>query len=365
MYRQPLLTRRSLTHGTVRALKSAALMEAVLLIASCSDGTSSGGPMFPSDSSTTTTTTSTTTVTPAPSTTSPVAPSVTPTTTASTQVTTTSTTSSMTSTTTNTSVTTGDTSAVSSTGTDPTDSTSGDFETTSTVEVPTLVLGDAGADASATDDATTDTSAVSPSGETTAPEVDASVSDVPSTDTVEPVTSSEDVMTSAPAVSSSDAPTSDDPYGPNLITNPGFEGNSLTGWVEFGPGQVSTSSAYAYSGTYSGLATGRTEDTWNGIATNLLGVASAGTTYHVEAAVRVSVTSDTVKLTFVMQCGNNADTYHTGATGVASNTEWVVIEGDVTLPTCAGTVNQLEFYAEGPAINVNIYIDDVSVRQVL
>ena len=321
--------------------------------------------MFPSDSSTTTTTTSTTTVTPAPSTTSPVAPSVTPTTTASTQVTTTSTTLSMTSTTTNTSVTTGDTSAVSSTGTDPTDSTSGDFETTSTVEVPTLVLGDAGADASATDDATTDTSAVSPSGETTAPEVDASVSDVPSTDTVEPVTSSEDVMTSAPAVSSSDAPTSDDPYGPNLITNPGFEGNSLTGWVEFGPGQVSTSSAYAYSGTYSGLATGRTEDTWNGIATNMLGVAIEGTTYHVEAAERVSVASDTDKLTFDMQCGNNADTYHTGATGVASNTEWVVIEGEVTLPTCAGTVNQLEFYAEGPAINVNIYIDDVSVRQVL
>jgi endo-1,4-beta-xylanase len=152
-----------------------------------------------------------------------------------------------------------------------------------------------------------------------------------------------------------------------LITNPGFEGDSTTGWTAFsgGTAAISAENIYANSGTYSGFVTGRTAP-WNGIATDLIATGSANTTYHVEASVRIAgAASDTVKLTFAFNCNNAGATYLDGASGTATNTGWVDLSGDVTLPACATTVTQLVFYVQGPAIDVEIYVDDVSVREVL
>jgi hypothetical protein len=202
-------------------------------------------------------------------------------------------------------------------------------------------------------------------------EVDASVTEAETTEatsapvvtSASPVTSDE-APTSAPEASSSADVTSDELYGPNLITNSGFEGNSSTGWAPFGAGTVSASNTYADTGTYSGRATGRTA-TWNGIGVNLLASASAETTYHVEASVRISAASDTVKLTFAFKCDALATEFVSVVTSTANNTGWSTLSGSDTLPACAGTVTQLDFYVEGPAAAVDIYVDDVSVREVL
>lgn len=378
MNRQPLLTKRSLTHGSARFLMSAALLESALLVASCSDGGSSGGtPTFTttSDTSSSTAPSTTTPVTPNPPVTPPTPPSVTPTSTTSTTGPVTSTTSSASSS----APASSETSGPAGTTLDEASSTPGESADTAatTVEVPTLVLEDAGADASVSED-TADTSEPAATSDTAAPvEVDASVTDDEATTDVGEVTSEPEATTDQPAVTSDDVPTSDpasssaevtsdSPYGPELITNPGFEGDSTAGWAAFSAGGVTISAenTYSNSGTYSGLATGRT-DTWHGISTNLIATATPDTTYHVEASVRVSVASAPVKLTFAFSCNGAGATYHDGATGTANNTGWTDLSGNATLPACATTVTQLVFYVQGPPTGVDIYIDDVSVREVL
>jgi hypothetical protein len=379
MNRQQLITKRSLTRGSARFLVSATLVHSALLLAACSDDPSPGTPSFTSTTDTSSTSApSTTSVTPTTTATpvTPVTPTnVTPTSTTSNPTNSTSTTSSSSSSSSSSSEQSADTSVPAETAVS--DDSSEVIETADTtatsVDLPSIVLGDAGADASVSEAADTSEPVVETSDTEAPVAIDASVTEPETTEATsapevtsdEPPATTEEEVTSAPAASSSAEVTSDSPYGPNLITNPGFEGDSTTGWMAFGSSTISAENTYSHSGIYSGFATGRTA-TWNGIAVDLLATADAATTYHVEASVRIAgAASDTVKLTFAFNCNNAGATYLDGASGTASNTAWTNLSGEVTLPVCATTVTQLTFYVQGPATGIDIYVDDVSVREVL
>lgn len=238
---------------------------------------------------------------------------------------------------------------------------SGSIET-DTVDVPTLDMGDAGADA-ATEEVTSD--GMDTSSEVVT-EVDASVSEETTLDeTTDEVTSDGPIDTSSTidvASSSAGDTTSEDGYGANLVTNTGFEAGNVTGWFPTG-GQLSAVTTYAKTGTYSAWLTGRTDD-WNGIALNLMPLVTQGTTYQVTGSVRVSSASDTVKISVATQCDGGATTYPSIVTGTASNTAWLDLSGTYTVPVCVNWT-KLEFYVEGPPAGIDIFIDDMVIREVL
>lgn len=382
MNRQLLLTKRSFNRSAMRFPMSVALIQSALLVAACSDDPASG-PSNPSPSTTSTSSTSATSTTSTPvnpGTTTPVTPpaptTVNPTPTSA--PTTTSSTSSQTSSDDESS----DVSAPP--GTTLIEETTGPGASSDapsgTIDLPTVIAEDAGADASVSEETsaeTTDAVATSdtegegvPDASVTEPETsEPAVTEATSAPEVtsEPVVTSEEEPTSAPVASSSAEVTSDSPYGPNLITNPGFEGNSYAGWTPFGAGTVSATNAYAASGTYSGRITGRTNN-WNGIGFNLIATASPDATYHVEAKVRTAAGGgDTLKLTFAVNCtATQGDaTFHTAASGAATNASWLDLSGNASLPGCPDEATQLTFYIEGTTGTADIYVDDVSVREVL
>jgi hypothetical protein len=236
---------------------------------------------------------------------------------------------------------------------------------TDTLDVPTLDVGDAGADATV-DDVTSDV--IDTSSEPVVTEADASVSDETTVDeTTEEVTSEPPAETSSTSdvESSSAADTSsEDAYGPNLVTNSGFEAGNVDGWVGFGPAQITAVTTYSKSGTYSARATNRTSGDWNGISLNFEPLLTQGTTYQVTGSVRVSAASAPIKFSVATQCTGDTTTYRDIVTGTATNTEWLDLSGTYTVPVCADWT-QLVFYVQGPPTNVDIFVDDMVIREVL
>jgi hypothetical protein len=172
---------------------------------------------------------------------------------------------------------------------------------------------------------------------------------------IETSSSSDIVTSSAPDV------TSDEPYGPNLITNPGFEGGNADGWEPFGGTTIEAVNTYSRQGTYSAHVTERTA-TWHGISLNLEPLLVEGRTYFVEGSVRVSAATAPVSLTVKEVCGQD-ETYVPVASGTATNTEWLDLSGTYTMAACADWT-EIPFYVEGPATGVEIFIDEMSIREV-
>lgn len=196
-------------------------------------------------------------------------------------------------------------------------------------------------------------------------EVDASASDDTSApDSTEAVTSETVVIetSSSSDIVTSSAPdvTSDEPYGPNLITNPGFEGGNADGWEPFGPTTIEAVDTYSRQGTYSAHVTGRT-NTWNGAGFSLEPLLVEGRTYFVEGSVRVSAATAPVSLTVKEVCGG--ENYVTVVSGTATNTEWLDLSGTYTMAACADWT-EIRFYVEGPTTGVEIFIDEMSIREV-
>lgn len=317
--------------------------------AACSDDSGGPGPgpgpttsasmSTSAPSSSTTTTTSSTTATGVSPTTTTTAPTSTSTSTEPTSTTTTTTT------------------TTTPTSTELTSSGTSDAPTeVPTTDVPTLADEDGGIDASPGDTATTDEPVT---------DVDASVSE-PTSD-VESSTSTTDA--GASAVTSEQ--TSSGTLGPNLLTNPDFENGNTNGWRGWGAATITATSAYAYNGTYSARAAGRTE-TWHGIGTqDLRTILTPGVTYQVQAAVRVALPNDpptaishSVQLSVKTACQGEADAYTQHASATVTNSEWTILLGSFTVSTCAN-LTELTLYAELPPSGVDILIDDVSVREML
>lgn len=149
--------------------------------------------------------------------------------------------------------------------------------------------------------------------------------------------------------------------GPELIGNPGFEVDAAS-WFGFGDAVVGVSSAVAHSGTQSGYAQNRL-DTWQGPAVSLLGSAEPGSTYRVSGWVRLEgAPLSEVKMTLKSTC-DTVDNFTFVGANTANDAGFSLITGSVTVPNCDAT--ELTLYFEGPAAGVNLFLDDVSVREAL
>lgn len=148
--------------------------------------------------------------------------------------------------------------------------------------------------------------------------------------------------------------------GPNVIQNSGFE-TDTSGWFGFGAVTVGVATDRAHSGAQSAHVSGRTA-TFNGLATSLVGRVTPGRSYSALGWAQVSAASDAVRFTLQASCDGAAATFTTVASATANNAGWVPLEGTLSVPDC--NLTTANFYIEGPAAGVDIYLDDVSLREI-
>ncbi|MGA2916264.1 MAG: carbohydrate binding domain-containing protein [Sedimentisphaerales bacterium] len=144
----------------------------------------------------------------------------------------------------------------------------------------------------------------------------------------------------------------------NLLTNPGFE-SGTTGWSAMGC-SFTTSATIYHSGSRSGYASNRTA-TWQGISQSLLGKMAAGKTYNITGWMRLENASgngDTIAAT-IKKVDDSGTSYSPVCWTAGFNNEWAPLSGSYTL-TVSGTLTTLLLYFEGPAAEVNYYLDDVN-----
>ncbi len=145
----------------------------------------------------------------------------------------------------------------------------------------------------------------------------------------------------------------------NLLTNPGFETGTTTGWTGRGGSSLAASSAQVHTGSFSGLASNRTQ-TWEGPMQSLLGVMQNGKSYKISGWVRLqNADSNSIGLT-VQQTDSGGTQYHSVEWLTGYDDQWVLLSGGFTL-NVNGTLSVLDVYFEGPAAGVNFYLDDAEV----
>jgi len=150
--------------------------------------------------------------------------------------------------------------------------------------------------------------------------------------------------------------------GPNLVTNPGFETNS-SGWIAWGGAAIATTAVQAHGGQQSGVVTGRS-GSWQGGVWELGTQVTPGATYEVGLFGRVSgAASDNGFLTAHIRCAGQPDEFRRLGSATLTDTGWTEVTGDLVVPPCS--LNGIAVYLEGPASGVDLYIDDLSVREQL
>ena len=168
-----------------------------------------------------------------------------------------------------------------------------------------------------------------------------------------------------------------DPEGtpPNLIANSSFEAGS-DGWSGFGIPSV-TIADRAHTGDHALLASDRSA-TSQGPAIDLTSVVRPGFIY--DASAFVSVERDKggkhgkddkhgrhdqaqpVKLSAKVTCDGAAPTFIDIASGTALRKEYTALDGTLTLPVCG--ITQVLLYAQGPAADVDLLLDDAALRTI-
>lgn len=142
---------------------------------------------------------------------------------------------------------------------------------------------------------------------------------------------------------------------PNLISNADFE-SGINGWTAWG-GVLSATTEQAHSGSQSALLSERT-GTWQGPVYNLLPTVAAGDEVSVSAWGRIAgAASDTMNITIKTTCAEDGDAYHQLASVAVSDSDWTELSGSLVLPEC--TLTDVSLYFDGPAIGVDVYLDDV------
>jgi hypothetical protein len=142
-----------------------------------------------------------------------------------------------------------------------------------------------------------------------------------------------------------------------VLKNPGFEdGNN--GWANRSC-KIEAVKSPVHNGAGAVKAFGRSE-TWQGIKQSLLGKVLNGNTYKISAWVRLeNADNDTVTIS-IEQADNDATQYINVNSATASKGEWTQLLGEFTL-NANGTLKTLDVYIEGPAADVNFFVDDVVV----
>ncbi len=147
----------------------------------------------------------------------------------------------------------------------------------------------------------------------------------------------------------------------NLLTNPGFESGNTSGWTDWGCDLMATTSP-VHTGSYSGLASDRTES-WQGPVQSVLGDMEDGKTYRISGWIRLqNADSSSIGLT-VQQTDSGGTDYHSIHWSTGYDDQWVQLSGYFTL-NVTGSLSALDVYFEGPAADVNFYLDDAEVVDV-
>ncbi len=149
--------------------------------------------------------------------------------------------------------------------------------------------------------------------------------------------------------------------GPNVLTNGGFE-SGIDTWFGFDQAVVEARDQMPFAGSAAGYASGRTAE-FDGLATSLLGLVTAGEEYQLTSRVKVDgVAQAQVKATLRVDCP--AGPQFLGIAGtVANETNWALLTGKITIPNCEATDTIL--YFEGPSADVNLRLDEVYLQQNL
>jgi endo-1,4-beta-xylanase len=145
---------------------------------------------------------------------------------------------------------------------------------------------------------------------------------------------------------------------PNLIANGSFE-SGTDGWFGIGLPSIELTRRER-TGRRALLATGRT-DTWQGPGTDLTSVVQGGWTYRASAWVSIKgAKTDSVTLTAKVTCEGEEATYSTVATATVERREYSELSGELALPLCE--LAEVLLYAEGPAAEVELLVDDAALR---
>eukprot|EP00984_Skeletonema_dohrnii_P033014 scaffold28333_cov83-Skeletonema_dohrnii-CCMP3373.AAC.1 len=91
---------------------------------------------------------------------------------------------------------------------------------------------------------------------------------------------------------------------------------------------------------------------------------SANKTYRISCWAKLKGTtgSDTLKLTLRIDDDVDGRKW-LGISNTINNQDWTLIQGDIAV-NVAGTLTGIDLYAEGPAVGVEYYVDDVSAIEV-
>jgi hypothetical protein len=147
---------------------------------------------------------------------------------------------------------------------------------------------------------------------------------------------------------------------PSVIANGGFETNT-DGWFGFGSVTLASTADRARTGSRSGRVSGRTAS-WNGMATSLVGRLTPGKSYAFSAWAQVGTDSHPVNLTFQNACDGGAANFNFLAGATANASTWTQLQGTLVAPSC--NLTTANFYIEGAPADVDVYLDDVEMREL-
>jgi glucuronoarabinoxylan endo-1,4-beta-xylanase len=143
----------------------------------------------------------------------------------------------------------------------------------------------------------------------------------------------------------------------NILVNPGFEGGT-DGWAGRNCA-IEAVTSVAHSGSGSVKATGRTAN-WQGVKQSVFDKMVNGKTYRISGWVRLENAASSTVILSVDQQDGKGNNYHNVASATATDSNWVLLSGNFTLDV-NGTLSLLDVYFEGPAADVNFYVDDANV----
>ncbi len=153
-----------------------------------------------------------------------------------------------------------------------------------------------------------------------------------------------------------------DDLGENLLVNGDFEAG-FEGWTGYAAGSAQLEEQDTFAGLGAGYAFNRT-NTFDGIATELLGLVEAGLEYEFSAFVKLGDVegSDRIQGTLFVNCPAGPEFIFISSVPV-SDQMWTYFNGRTQIPDCGAT--NVQFYFEGPQPGVSFKVDNVSVREVL
>ena len=143
----------------------------------------------------------------------------------------------------------------------------------------------------------------------------------------------------------------------NFSGNPGFE-SGVGGWGSFGA-TISQTTAFVHSGSFAGLASGRTAD-WQGISFSY--PTGAGKYSASLYALQNSGADFPLLLSVKLTCGG-VDSFPTVAAAAAGSGTWVQLTGTFTVPSGCSTAD-LYLHQNGASVFPDLYVDDLSALPV-